>query len=176
MNPKKKPRSSGCLLALRFATVKSMLEEIQDQLHRMEAAQTRMDVILLKLLQDKTKREGEAEKRRFAYKNAKELRVRGKLKLPDNHILERRDARLADKIAGWAEAGMRFGALDKPEQFLTWLCYQWNGSVYLKKPITFSGSSFRVWGSHIRFSYGPRDLMGFAERRGSLQILSLIHI
>ena len=65
---------------------------------------------------------------------------------------------------------MRFGRQDKP-QFFTWFVHQWNNCSYLKKPITFSGSSFRVWSSHIRYSYGPRDLMGFAERRGTLQVL-----
>ena len=66
---------------------------------------------------------------------------------------------------------MRFGRADQPEQFYTYLVHQWNNCSYLKKPITFSGSTFRIWKETHRFSYGPRDLMGYVERKNAVHIL-----
>ena len=110
-------------------------------------------------------------KRRQEYKEMKQRREEGLLPLPDKKVLQFRDRRLQPKFAEWGRVGMQFAAADRPEHFVTWVVHQWNNCTYLKKPITFSGSSFRVWGSHVRYSYGPRDLMGFAERRGTLQVL-----
>ena len=153
------------------------MQEIAERLDRMEAALlARMQRIEGKLdawaktLSGLSKKEKNALRRR-QYREEKRRREEGLLPLPEQHVLKFRDIRLKPKVQGWAEAGMRFGRRDQPEQFLTWFVHQWNNCSYLKKPITFSGSSFRVWGSHIRFSYGPRDLMGYAERRGALQLL-----
>ena len=153
------------------------MQEIVERLERMEARLlARMDPVEETLrgwaetLSGASKKEKNAL-RRQQYRQAKRRREQGLVSLPEQHVLKFRDPRLKPKVHAWAEAGMRFGRQDKPEQFFTWFVHQWNNCSYLKKPITFSGSSFRVWGSHVRFSYGPRDLMGFAERRGTLQVL-----
>ena len=153
------------------------MQEIVERLERMEARLlARMDRVEETLrgwaetLSGASKKEKNAL-RRQQYRQAKRRREQGLVSLPEQHALKFRDPRLKPKVHAWAEAGMRFGRQDKPEQFFTWFVHQWNNCSYLKKPITFSGSSFRVWGSHVRFSYGPRDLMGFAERRGTLQVL-----
>ena len=153
------------------------MQEIAERLDQMEkrllARMERIEKVLedwARTLSGASQKEKNAV-RRQQYREAKRRREEGLVSLPEKHVLKFRDMRLKPKVQGWAEVGMRFGRADKPGQFFTWFVHQWNNCSYLKKPITFSGSSFRVWGSHVRYSYGPRDLMGFAERRGSLQIL-----
>jgi hypothetical protein len=109
--------------------------------------------------------------RRKQYRDVKRREQEGLLHLPERNMLSFRDKRLKPKIHEWAQIALRFGRADAPEQFFTWLLHQWNNCTYLKKPITFSGSSFRIWGGHHRYAYGPRDLMGYVERRNALQIL-----
>jgi hypothetical protein len=109
--------------------------------------------------------------RRKQYGDAKRREQEGRHSLPERNVLSYRDNRLKPKIHEWAQTGMRFGRADQPEQFFVWLVHQWNNCTYLKKPITFSGSSFRIWGGHHRYAHGPRDLMGYAERRNALQLL-----
>ena len=79
--------------------------------------------------------------RRKQYREVKKRREEGMVPLPKRHVLRFRDVRLTPKLRGWAEAGMRFGRADQPEQFYTYLVHQWNNCSYLKKPITFSGST-----------------------------------
>ena len=111
-------------------------------------------------------------KRRQHYKEAKDMRERGKIPLPTFHILLKRDGRIADKALPWARVGMRFGkSAATADGFLQWLVHQWNNCSYLKKPITFSGSTFRIWNETHRFSYGARDLMGYVERKSAVQLL-----
>jgi len=141
--------------------MRGKLESMQDQMHRVEAALTRVETMVRSTVQAKTVK----EKQRLKYNSEKALRERGKLKLPSFHILERRDARLSGKTAGWAEVGMRFGALDQPEQFLTWVVYKWNACCYLKKPITYSGGYYRVHTGEIRCNYGAFDLMGYNAKQ-----------
>jgi len=153
------------------------MQEIAERLQRIEETlNTRMQRIeetldgWAKTLSAASKKEKNALRRK-QYRQAKKREEEGLLPLPKRHILRFRDKRLQPKMHGWAEVGMRFGALDKPEQFFTWLVHQWNNCTYLKKPITFSGSSFRIWNTNHRFAYGPRDLMGYVERKTALQIL-----
>jgi len=137
-----------------------LLQEMNERLKRIESRETADH-----------ERHTRNAARRKQYKQEKERRNEGLVQLPDKHVLCYRDARLGPRFRIWAEAGMRFGRADKPEAFCTWLVYHWNSCTYLKKPITFSGSTFRVWTSVHRVSYGPKDLMGFSERRGRVQIL-----
>ena len=153
------------------------MQEIAERLDRLEntllARMQRIEEVLegqAKALSGASKKEKNAV-RRQQYREAKRRREKGLVSLPEQHVLKFRDVRLKPKVHDWAQVGMRFGRADQPAQFLTWFVHSWNNCTYLKKPITFSGSSFRIWGSHVRFSYGPRDLMGFTERRGALQIL-----
>ena len=147
------------------------MQEIAERLERLEGSMQRIEKALEKTLQEAGKKEKNTLRRK-QYREAKAAARAGLVSLPERHMIMFRDKRMQPKARGWAEVGMRFGRKDKPEQFFTWIVHQWNNCSYLRKPITFSGSSFRVWGSHIRYSYGPRDLMGFAERRGTLQLLS----
>ena len=104
--------------------------------------------------------------RRQYYRERKEAQQKGKVPLPEGrNVLAVRDARLRDKMPAWCEMGLRFGACDRPYAFLSWLVYQWNCECYLKKPITFSGSSFRVWNGHSRFPMGAGDLMHYSRAR-----------
>ena len=153
------------------------MQEIADRLRRIEEALSgRMQRIEKTLegyaatLQAASKKEKNALRRK-QYRSAKAAAEAGLVTLPPAHVLMFRDKRLQPKARGWAEVGMRFGARDQPEQFYTWLVHQWNNCSYLKKPITFSGSTFRIWNQTHRFSYGPRDLMGYVERKNAVQIL-----
>ena len=104
--------------------------------------------------------------RRQCYRQQKQARQEGRLALPEAHILNKRDDRLSKFVPQWAEAGKKFAAAGStPEKFLAWLVYQWNSCTYLKKPITFSGSSFRVWVGHLRHPYGAGDLMHLYKKR-----------
>ena len=135
------------------------METIQEWLQRIDE---KLDRLV-------TSQQQNADRRR-QYRLDTEERQRGKVPLPSHHLLKFRDARLRDKIPGWAEAGMRFGAADKPEDFLLWFVYQWNNTCYLKKPITYSGTSFRVWTGMLRSPWAPSDLLGYPLRK-KVQIL-----
>ena len=93
-------------------------------------------------------------KRRQEYKEMKQRREEGLLPLPDKKVLQFRDRRLQPKFAEWGRVGMQFAAADRPEHFVTWVVHQWNNCTYLKKPITFSGSSFRIWNGCTRYAHG----------------------
>ena len=114
--------------------------------------------------QTMTKEERNALRRQY-YRQRREAELKDRLILPDSHILHYRDNRLEPFAAKWAAVGMKFGAADRPQAFLTWLTHEWNSCTYLKKPITFSGSSFRVWTGHLRHPYGAGDLMHYYQKR-----------
>ena len=156
------------------------MQEIAEQLHRIEEALSDQSSRLQKMeetLESWAQTLSAASKkdqntlRRKQYHEAQRRAQEGLVQLPERNVLSFRDKRLKPKIHGWAQTGMRFGTADQPEQFFTWLVHQWNNCSYLKKPITFSGSSFRIWDGHHRFSYGSRDLMGYVERKAALQLL-----
>lgn len=153
------------------------MQEIAERLRRIETSlNTRMQKIeetlegWAKTLSAASKKE-QNSLRRQQYREAKRRAQEGLHALPERGVLTFRDRRLKPKIHEWAQTGMRFGRADQPEQFFTWLIHSWNNCTYLKKPITFSGSSFRIWGGHHRYAYGPRDLMGYVERLSALQLL-----
>ena len=117
-----------------------------------------------------SKGEKNAVRRQF-YRQQKEARQKGRIALPEAHVLKDRDNRLLQFVPQWAEAGKKFGVANQPEKFLAWLVYQWNSCTFLKKPITFSGSSFRVWVGYSRHPYGAGDLMHYYQKRGSCPLL-----
>ena len=143
------------------------MQEIKDQLQRVEETLERVEG-LVQVLQVRQRKNAQ---RRRQFREAKKSREEGLLPLPPKHMIRFRDRRLAPKVPGWAAQGMRFGRADQPEQFYTWLVHQWNNCIYLKKPITFSGSTFRIWDCTHRFSYGARDLLGYVERKNTVQVL-----
>ena len=110
--------------------------------------------------------------RRAQYRQDKQRREEGLIPLPPECILKFRDKRLKQKYCEWAAVGMRFAAANKPLDFITWLVHQWNNCTYLKKPITFSSSSFRIWNGNCRFANGPRDLLHFTERKSTILLQS----
>ena len=150
-----------------LAELKQSVETLRTEVHaRFDSLEKRMQQHTSKwdqLNEDKVRKERNRERKR-QYQEAKKRRNAGLLELPEKHILRYRDSRLEPKFREWAEMGMLFGKEDRPEHFLTYVVHQWNNCTYLKKPITFSGSSFRVWNSNTRFAYGPRDLLGFCEK------------
>lgn len=137
---------------------------MQDQLHRMEARQIRIETMLLSMRSAKTKKQDVSAARRAQYAKERAARNQGKVCLPDHCVLRRRDSRLASKTREWALAGIRFGTADDPEGFMRWFCFQWN-NAYTKKAITYSGGYFRVHTGLIRCSYGPFDMMGYNRKQ-----------
>ena len=134
------------------------MEEIAAVLKRLEEKVDRL------LSVDADRRVAKAARRRH-YQEAKAMREAGKIRLPDFHVLCKRDGRLESKRLSWAAMGMRFGAANDPAGFAAWLVYQWNSCAYLKKAITFSGGYYRVHTGQIRCSYGLSDLMGLNEKQ-----------
>ena len=139
---------------------------MQDQLDRIEGSLKRIEENLVSA----SKKESNALRRK-QYHAAKARKEEGLLALPNCDVLEFRDMRIEPLMQSWASMGMRFGRADQPEWFYTWLVYTWNNKTYLKKPITFSGSSFRIWKVNYRYACGPKDLMGFVERRFAVKPL-----
>ena len=137
--------------------VLNLLQEINERLKRVEAGQI--------------KRVENNAKRRKQYKDSTVRRDKGMLRLPEKNIIKYRDVRLGPLFKRWAEMGIAFGREDRPEAFLTWMVHRWNSCTYFKKPITFSGSTFRVWIGTHRMSTGALDLMGYTERRNAVQLL-----
>ena len=142
-----------------------MLEELVREVRALREKVVEFDDKLCALAtHEMTKKEKNALRRQY-YRERKELALKDKLPLPGFGILTRRDKRIEPKFAGWAKVGLSFGALNKPLQFLRWFVWTWNNEVYIKKPITFSGSAFQIWNGHCRHGYGPGDLMHLYRKR-----------
>ena len=104
--------------------------------------------------------------RRQHYREAKAQKMKGRIPLPNTHCFgDRCDRRLREKFPEWAKEGLKYGVTNRPEAFISWLVHQWNSKTYLKKPVTFSGSAFRVWTGHARHALGPGDLMHLYRKR-----------
>ena len=136
------------------------MQEIARKVDKLEGKLDDLCSLISDVLRSFKKKKSAATKQREIYAAAKDLRDKGKVPLPTSHVLCKRDERLSERIEPWARVGMKFGALDKPEEFFTWLCYQWNNNCYLKKPITCSGGYFRVHTGLCRQSLGRSDMMG----------------
>jgi hypothetical protein len=134
------------------------MEEIRETLRRLEEKVDRL------LSVDSERRDAKARRRQH-YQEAKAMREKGRIRLPEFHVLCKRDGRLESKRPAWVSEGMRFGAANDPAGFVAWLVYQWNSCTYLKKPVTFSGGYYRVHTGQIRYSYGASDLMGLNEKQ-----------
>ena len=147
------------------------MQEIAAKLGELCDRMQAVESVVQKLVsQTMTKEERNALRRQY-YRQQKEAEMKDRLILPDQNVLKYKDRRLQRFYQGWAEAGMKFGAVDKPESFLIWLVHTWNSRTYLKKPITFSGSSFRVWVGHLRHPYGAGDLMHYYQKRSGCPML-----
>ena len=147
--------------------IATVLEEVRCLRRELQVLSGRLDTweACIKTVDEKRKN----ALRREQYREERRRRKERLLALPDRPVLQFKNGLLAPRFAQWAQAGMRFAAAGKgPGPFVTWLVHQWNCCTYLKKPVTFSGSSFRVWNGTIRCAYGPRDLMHFSERRNSM--------
>ena len=140
-----------------------------------EAVMGRIDVLEAKIdafdeklrmiaMQGVDKKQKNALRRQY-YREKKAEREFGKLSLPTRHIISSRDRRLAQKTQEWSRYGIEFGKQDLAEAFLSWLVFAWNNDVYLKKPITFSGSCFCVWNGSCRHKIGSGDLMHYYRKR-----------
>jgi hypothetical protein len=141
-----------------------------------EAVMSRIDMLEAKIdafdeklrmiaMQGVDKKQKNALRRQF-YREKKAEREFGKLSLPVFHVVTgRRDRRLTQKTQEWSRYGIEFGKQDRAEAFLSWLVFAWNNDVYLKKPITFSGSCFCVWNGSCRHKIGTGDLMHYYRKR-----------
>mgnify|MGYP001239121315 FL=1 len=144
--------------------IATRLEELCDRMKAVE------NVVQKLVSQTMTKEERNALRRQY-YRQQREAEMKDRLILPDRHVLTYKDERLRKFYGTWAEAGMKFGAADKPEAFIIWIVHEWNCCTYLKKPITFSGSSFRVWVGHVRHPMGAGDLMHYYQKRSGCPML-----
>ena len=135
-------------------------EKLQEVLSRITSLEEQMRKVLVTI----ESRRVSNTTRRQAYQKRRQEELEGRLPLPTTHCLSRRDRRLSEQVVAWGEAGIQFGLADQPFDFLSWLVWNWNNSTYLKKPITFSGSSFRIWNGSCRSQLGAGDLMHYYRR------------
>ena len=132
--------------------IATVLEEVRCLRRELQVLSGRLDTweACVKTVDEKRKN----ALRREQYREERRRRKERLLALPDRPVLQFKNGLLAPRFAQWAQAGMRFAAAGKgPGPFVTWLVHQWNCCTYLKKPVTFSGSSFRVWNGTIRCAY-----------------------
>ena len=151
------------------SAVNEVLQEVRSLRRELHELNGRLDQWKETVSTLERKKQNTARRRQYAA--AKRQRQKGLLSLPEHPILTYRDKRLRAKFVQWAQVGMRFGAADQPAAFCTWLVHQWNNCTYIKKPVTFSGSSFRIWNGCTRYAYGSRDLLNFSERKPSIGVL-----
>ena len=147
--------------------MQATLEQVLSEIRKVSLRLDKWDAYV----QDAKTRKAANALRRLNYRIAKRKSEEGRLPLPSGDVLKFRDKQLAPRFQQWADIGRRFAKADQPEAFVTWLVHQWNNCTYLKKPVTFSGSSFRIWNGRFRYAYGPRDLMHFSERKGGFGLL-----
>lgn len=149
------------------STVREQAAEHQRREQEMKRHLRKVDVeleSLRRLVEQNMKKGKRNEERRRLYQEKKERENAGKVHLPDTPILAYRLADAA-RFKEWGRVGMRFAAANRPEDFATWLVHSWNNDVFLKKPITFSGSSFRIWNGATRTALGALDLLNYSERK-----------
>ena len=144
--------------------IAAKLEDVLVRLNSLEERLQSIDDKMCKLCMQGVSKQDKNALRRQYYRERRAEAFKGRLKLPDIGILQRRDRRL-QKAEDWAAVGLRFGRADRPAAFISWLVWVWNNEVYLKKPITFSGSAFRVWNGSCRTALGPGDLMHYYRKR-----------
>lgn len=146
------------------------MQDQQDQLDRIEA---KLDG-LMQLLKHSSEAK-QLERKRWRDRKAKTRAARrreavaGRLSLPSK--IFRPDRRLAKLglLQRWADKGVEFGLATpqgQAQEFLTWLCFQWNACTYVKKPITFSAGYFKYWlgTGGLRMDTTPFELLGFRRQ------------
>ena len=144
--------------------IAAKLEEVLVRLDSLEERLQSIDDKVCKLVMQGVSKKGKNALRRQYYRERRAEAFKDRLKLPEFGIFQRRDRRLQKEDA-WAAMGLRFGKADRPAAFISWLVWVWNNEVYVKKPITFSGSAFRVWNGSCRHALGPGDLMHYYRKR-----------
>ena len=144
--------------------IAAKLEEVLVRLDSLEERLQSIDDKVCKLVMQGVSKKGKNALRRQYYRERRAEAFKNRLKLPEAHIFQRRDRRL-QKAEEWALTGIEFGKADRPARFLSWLVWVWNNEVYVKKPITFSGSAFRIWNGSCRHALGPGDLMHYYRKR-----------
>ena len=143
-------------------TLNKILGRLDSFEKRFDAIDARLDKMTVGELTSKQKN----ALRRQHYREAKAQKTKGRIPLPNFHSFgDRSDRRVSEKFPEWAAKGLQYGTTNQPETFISWLVHQWNAHTYLKKPVTFSGSAFRVWTGHARHALGPGDLMHLYRKR-----------
>ena len=156
-------------IASKLEEVLVRLESVEERLVQhvlvVEERLVQLDDKVCKLAMSSTSKEEKNALRRQYYRERRAEAFKDRLKLPVFGVLQRKDRRLLQKSSEWAAMGLRFGKADRPAAFISWLVYAWNSGTYLKKPITFSGSAFRIWNGSCRHALGAGDLMHYYRKR-----------
>ena len=147
-----------------MSSVAHILEEVLERLSALEATTSALDAKVQTLIMSGVSKGAKNALRRQCYRERQAALNKDKLILPEFPVLDRKDTRLSRFLDEWVQQGLLFGSKDDPEGFLRWLVYTWN-NAYVKKCITYSGSSFRVWNGHCRHALGPGDLMHYYRKR-----------
>lgn len=136
-------------------------------LRRIEEKLAVAEAHLTSLVAAAATKEKAAEKRKRRYRAAADMRLSGRLPLPDHGTLTRRDNRLTAKTVQWAKQAMLLGrpSHNNLEGFLQYLAHDWNSGTYAKKPITFSGGYFWVDVGSLRVRYSAFNLFGLNRKQ-----------
>ena len=139
---------------------------MQEQLARIEK---KIDVLLsLKTIIEQLteakqlERRKERERKAVLREAARALENKSSIPLPDKVF--RPDKRIFGHFQKWALKGMEYGKANRPEEFATWVCWQWNCATYSRKPITFSGGYFQYHIGSGRMHTTPFELMGLSKK------------
>ena len=140
---------------------------MQAQLNRIE---TKIDELLtmksiIEQLTEAKQLERRRERERKAAIRATARAERDASSLPLLDNIFAKDMRLVQHWKKWALKGMEFGERNRPEEFVNWLCWQWNTCTFVKKPITFSGGYFQYHvGEASRMHTTAYELMGLSKK------------
>ena len=140
---------------------------MQAQLNRIE---TKLDELLtlkgvVEQLTEAKQLERRRERDRKATIRAAARAERDASSLPLLDDIFKKDRRLEEHWNKWALKGMEFGERNRPEEFVNWLCWQWNTCTFVKKPITFSGGYFQYHiGDASRMHTTAYELMGLSKK------------
>ena len=143
-----------------------MEQLLQEIVTRLATLEQKVDVLggkIDKMNIQETSQKQKNALRRQVYREKLQAQKKGLITLPEHHCMLKRDRRL--DISMYIKWGIEHGRTNTPYKFLSKVVAHWNTEVYLKKPVTFSGSSYRIWNGTCRIARGAGDLMHFYRKR-----------
>ena len=148
------------------ALLRELVAKVDALGSKMEHFEAKLDAVSEKfntlMLKEATANQKKAV-RRAIYREKHAEMITGRISLPKFNCMEQSDVRI--DLTPLIEMGKQYGKMNKPYQFLTSVVHHWNTKLYLKKPVTFSGSAFRIWNGACRIPRGPGDLMHYYRKR-----------